>query len=100
MFPSESPIVRSMSAGVSTWACRMADLRLGAYSLRVSMTVFPNASRRASVQPPSIAYGQYCTKILATCLPGGAMLGSRSEEHTSELQSPMYLVCRLLLEKK
>src|SRR5436189_3445076 len=28
---------------------------------------------------------------------GGA---GRSEEHTSELQSPMYLVCRLLLEKK
>src|SRR5437762_10610431 len=27
-------------------------------------------------------------------------LGIRSEEHTSELQSPMYLVCRLLLEKK
>src|SRR5437762_9712182 len=26
--------------------------------------------------------------------------GARSEEHTSELQSPMYLVCRLLLEKK
>src|ERR1017187_8466658 len=25
---------------------------------------------------------------------------SRSEEHTSELQSPMYHVCRLLLEKK
>src|SRR2546426_5554734 len=32
-------------------------------------------------------------------LPGG--LGSvRSEEHTSELQSPCNLVCRLLLEKK
>src|SRR5437762_9930950 len=30
--------------------------------------------------------------------PGGR--GVRSEEHTSELQSPMYLVCRLLLEKK
>src|SRR5437762_6516122 len=29
--------------------------------------------------------------------PDGAR---RSEEHTSELQSPMYLVCRLLLEKK
>src|SRR5437762_12149701 len=27
-------------------------------------------------------------------------LRHRSEEHTSELQSPMYLVCRLLLEKK
>src|SRR5437879_5185153 len=30
----------------------------------------------------------------------GARLDGRSEEHTSELQSPMYLVCRLLLEKK
>src|SRR3712207_6884363 len=29
---------------------------------------------------------------------GGA--GGRSEEHTSELQSRQYLVCRLLLEKK
>src|SRR2546425_5497298 len=28
------------------------------------------------------------------------MLGMRSEEHTSELQSLAYLVCRLLLEKK
>src|SRR3712207_7684612 len=31
----------------------------------------------------------------------GAILGERrSEEHTSELQSRQYLVCRLLLEKK
>src|SRR5437879_9434299 len=29
-----------------------------------------------------------------------AWASPRSEEHTSELQSPMYLVCRLLLEKK
>src|SRR5437879_12297135 len=29
-----------------------------------------------------------------------AKAATRSEEHTSELQSPMYLVCRLLLEKK
>src|SRR3712207_7247051 len=29
-----------------------------------------------------------------------AMTGARSEEHTSELQSRQYLVCRLLLEKK
>src|SRR5438552_14719811 len=28
------------------------------------------------------------------------MAGRRSEEHTSELQSPDHLVCRLLLEKK
>src|SRR3712207_7854608 len=30
----------------------------------------------------------------------GAWLVERSEEHTSELQSRQYLVCRLLLEKK
>src|SRR5437762_8775430 len=38
------------------------------------------------------------------CFPGHREHGPaplrRSEEHTSELQSPMYLVCRLLLEKK
>src|SRR5713226_8815311 len=34
--------------------------------------------------------------------PGDRMLieFGRSEEHTSELQSPVHLVCRLLLEKK
>src|SRR3712207_7155874 len=45
----------------------------------------------------------------ASCLgPGGTCpfspvngkVGCRSEEHTSELQSRQYLVCRLLLEKK
>src|SRR5437762_7885637 len=45
------------------------------------------------------------TTLWAWCRPrrcSGAQLCtcSRSEEHTSELQSPMYLVCRLLLEKK
>src|SRR3712207_8667635 len=35
-----------------------------------------------------------------TYLPSGEMFASRSEEHTSELQSRQYLVCRLLLEKK
>src|SRR3712207_8825138 len=31
---------------------------------------------------------------------GVLLVGVRSEEHTSELQSRQYLVCRLLLEKK
>src|SRR2546423_9818587 len=38
-----------------------------------------------------------------TRLPGDPQrlpAGGRSEEHTSELQSPAYLVCRLLLQKK
>src|SRR5258707_10833905 len=34
------------------------------------------------------------------CLLGNARERRRSEEHTSELQSRQYLVCRLLLEKK
>src|SRR5207248_9215300 len=36
----------------------------------------------------------------ASVPPTVVMHGSRSEEHTSELQSPYDLVCRLLLEKK
>src|SRR5258707_8943521 len=32
--------------------------------------------------------------------PFAGLAGARSEEHTSELQSRQYLVCRLLLEKK
>src|SRR5437879_10303580 len=37
--------------------------------------------------------------IVANENRGFALHFARSEEHTSELQSPMYLVCRLLLEK-
>src|SRR5258708_24875755 len=40
--------------------------------------------------------------VLALAFPVAflAQAASRSEEHTSELQSPDHLVCRLLLEKK
>src|SRR5436189_4688097 len=38
--------------------------------------------------------------VVASCDSLAAPTRTRSEEHTSELQSPMYLVCRLLLEKK
>ena len=38
------------------------------------------------------------TQVAVAVNPGSLL--ARSEEHTSELQSPMYLVCRLLLEKK
>src|SRR5437762_8040202 len=37
---------------------------------------------------------------VGTLLLADVGIPHRSEEHTSELQSPMYLVCRLLLEKK
>src|SRR5205807_10040209 len=44
------------------------------------------------------AGGDRCALVLVAGLVGGG--GQRSEEHTSELQSPCNLVCRLLLEKK
>src|SRR4051794_41608707 len=39
-------------------------------------------------------------QLLLTVLDGVRPDHGRSEEHTSELQSPVHLVCRLLLEKK
>src|SRR5256885_11727847 len=39
-------------------------------------------------------------RVLRAGLPRPLRAGLRSEEHTSELQSPCNLVCRLLLEKK
>src|SRR3712207_8696544 len=55
---------------------------------------------------PSSLYDHGGSPWLYTLVHGGfiAALGAantiRSEEHTSELQSRQYLVCRLLLEKK
>src|SRR3712207_7171720 len=49
--------------------------------------------------------GRWIGKVVAQALPRDDVqrfkdYGVRSEEHTSELQSRQYLVCRLLLEKK
>src|SRR3712207_7419263 len=51
--------------------------------------------------------GPNARRVLAALAPGAGLerlkyfrLAQRSEEHTSELQSRQYLVCRLLLEKK
>src|SRR5438445_4358768 len=38
--------------------------------------------------------------IVTVAEPTATRMSARSEEHTSELQSRQYLVCRLLLEKK
>src|SRR5690348_17869735 len=43
------------------------------------------------------ALAEYLIEGLAAAFEHAA---NRSEEHTSELQSPVHLVCRLLLEKK
>src|SRR3712207_7873502 len=44
--------------------------------------------------------GDLHTSIIKTVKGRTVMMQHRSEEHTSELQSRQYLVCRLLLEKK
>src|SRR3712207_8029465 len=49
-------------------------------------------------QRPRLGAG--ARRAAGTALPRGPNLPRRSEEHTSELQSRQYLVCRLLLEKK
>src|SRR3712207_8941727 len=47
-------------------------------------------------EPPAFNSFNICKAVLSNSSPCLA----RSEEHTSELQSRQYLVCRLLLEKK
>src|SRR5215216_3290011 len=67
-----------------------------------------SASRRPSVDRASVAIGGPIVQSFSACsLIAAISLGwpcpsarLRSEEHTSELQSPDHLVCRLLLEKK
>src|SRR5256885_12286531 len=51
-----------------------------------------------SVRPPNAPTGRPPPMIFPKQLRSGRI--PRSEEHTSELQSPCNLVCRLLLEKK
>src|SRR5262252_6991441 len=48
----------------------------GMYSLSVSITLSPNASRWSSHVPSANLYGAYCTKQESTCFPGGATDGS------------------------
>src|SRR5437879_9644248 len=57
-----------------------------------------NYSRRPRIQGVPFRAALSLTLVKPRCL--GGLVALRSEEHTSELQSPMYLVCRLLLEKK
>src|SRR3712207_8585633 len=53
----------------------------------------PRSSSRRSIQTTNSSF----TRNSTSCLQAMVI---RSEEHTSELQSRQYLVCRLLLEKK
>src|SRR3712207_8606129 len=78
VIPSKSS---ALSKSLTTSDCRSRS--------EVSMSAAPISSTRRS--PGSSADEE---------LVSGAGRAARSEEHTSELQSRQYLVCRLLLEKK
>src|SRR5438876_5036003 len=60
-------------------------------------TLFPYTTLFRSLDVDADGDGGGCAPAGATA---GPHAGARSEEHTSELQSPVHLVCRLLLEKK
>src|SRR2546425_7022675 len=58
-----------------------------------------HCARRRSVGPYPNAKPMWRAELPRVASPSGGPI-PRSEEHTSELQSLAYLVCRLLLEKK
>src|SRR5438876_4674329 len=68
-------------------------------------TLFPYTtlfrSKFLAIDPPQRKI-EHLAEFVAALEALGQELGvqRRSEEHTSELQSPVHLVCRLLLEKK
>src|SRR2546426_3800345 len=77
-------------------SCAPRSLMMSPKRLQVTMTSNWLGSRTISIA--SVSMYKWCesTSVYSrrTCLK------TRSEEHTSELQSPCNLVCRLLLEKK
>src|SRR3712207_8165005 len=73
-----------------------------ARSVRTSSTTASSDSGRSLSrnEPPETGGISATSSPSASSRPASAYSLLRSEEHTSELQSRQYLVCRLLLEKK
>src|SRR5947209_15334545 len=74
-------------------------------SLHDALPIYLSSSPR-SISPAQMVMPCSRDSRISSCVEGPYGTGSaraatsRSEEHTSELQSRQYLVCRLLLEKK
>src|ERR1017187_8627954 len=81
-----------VNATPSIWVCLGTSSRWKRASNR--------PSARRTILPMTRASALRFFQVPKSTCAASAGSGSRSEEHTSELQSPMYLVCRLLLEKK
>src|SRR6266446_10260311 len=68
-------------------------------ALADGIRILPDAGGPADPGPPGqVSPDLQRTLGQLTVGPAGTQAGLRSEEHTSELQSPCNLVCRLLLE--
>src|SRR5690348_17865839 len=78
--------------------CRNVTISYVTKAAEVSSSTRPLMT--SSIAVSFCLMGQSRSDISAPPPPRGRDLGDRSEEHTSELQSPVHLVCRLLLEKK
>src|SRR2546422_4932058 len=63
-------------------------------------TLFPYTTLFRSIRSTRVSRNPLEEWLVATRDPRGTGKRLRSEEHTSELQSRLHLVCRLLLEKK
>src|SRR5215211_9322827 len=83
-------IPNSRAFDSATDTTRSLNERVG--KLTASFLIHSRSTPRASARRSARMSG-----VPPTC---GPTVGSRSEEHTSELQSHSDLVCRLLLEKK
>src|SRR5690348_14567004 len=62
-----------------------------------ALPVYVARRRMMKMEPPTIYLPEEAVENVERILK---LFTRRSEEHTSELQSPVHLVCRLLLEKK
>src|SRR2546422_4632157 len=74
---------------LGSWHCQGARFQGLSNFERSSISLVMVGSRNEVVTSPDILV-----------LTAASMAQQRSEEHTSELQSRLHLVCRLLLEKK
>src|SRR3712207_7448402 len=66
---------------------------------RCAYCIVPSTRGREASRPAAELVAEV-ERLAADGVREVTLLGQRSEEHTSELQSRQYLVCRLLLEKK
>src|SRR5438445_5332586 len=74
-------------------------LMLASYGPDLMCTVFVRTLSESSTDPGGNEFTKSMKSFAGTVIaPSSSTF--RSEEHTSELQSRQYLVCRLLLEKK